>query len=416
MPHVSDQTWNELTAANEGRIDAEKALPEVKAKWTTAKDAKEGATQALLEGFDAAKAARKDNGYDSETADRLDALDDDFRKTSEEFDLIDRRKRRLEDQAKKLRLAVIDLWTKASDEQLVEQAAKPDPDAWRKVALVLLVGELVAAPFGELKIATVGDYLKLRKGLEAKVTSGVFNAANVAHMDGVVKGFMSRRSVGRSWPRDLTDYGVGGDAEPVLPEKSKRSEEAGEGAEGGDFVPDPNENPDADTGTGAPKGEKKLPDTVMPNIWAGTTFASHSRDEKLGNDLVSQADWLTNEGYGTPEMLFSAIAERVERLGDVPAKHRQWVVEVNDKGWRWIGSLIVKYLEVPGAVLNKNNAPVLGYLRALVQDAPKTWEALWGKQLAGMLRKLIATATVAQATGKEPKKSKGHAKEKKRRR
>lgn len=172
-----------LLAAHASLKDTEADVEEAKGVVTDAKKLREERWENLDKCItEAGEKFKGANVMDLDTQTAIFAMDGDYRRAIEAFELADRTYRRLTDQAKKLleRLRQI-IESNREEEDLYthnDARRKGDANAWLLVPLADLVGELIARPFIEQGINTVEDFIVAVKAGAAKPGEG-WEAAGV---------------------------------------------------------------------------------------------------------------------------------------------------------------------------------------------------------------------------------------------
>ena len=158
-----------LKAANASRSDTAAECEDIKGDHTEAKKLAQERKESLLEAISAASDKHGDDRWSKDTCTAIDGLSADFTRADEQFEIIDRRKRRTNDQLKKLEQRVFDILDEIEEgPDLYASTAQPaDPEAWKHVLLADIVGDMIAAPFAEDGIVTIADAIERRKLGEA---------------------------------------------------------------------------------------------------------------------------------------------------------------------------------------------------------------------------------------------------------
>lgn len=188
-----------LIAANGSRRETEADAEAIKGEWTEQKKQLQERETGLLDAVDAAESKHGQERWSLETSKAVAGLNDDFRRARDGFEIIDRRKKRTEDQAKKLTervLQILDEYEQGQADLFTDKTAPPpDQEAWLGVSLADIVGELIARPFAEFDCITVGDFRQgvEDKAFEAALASGDLKLAYLDYASAKVQEYGVRR-------------------------------------------------------------------------------------------------------------------------------------------------------------------------------------------------------------------------------
>lgn len=194
----SQVTVERIAAAFLSMRDTESRAESVKGEWTEAKKTRDTREDDLLQALEAADERHGKGAWALDTTDALRKLQKDYTRSRDKFDVKDREKRRLEDQAGKLRTHVLKLVEDAATGDQMDlpmgKPAETDPEAWRQVLVMDLVGELQAEPFKGLGVTTLGDVLEAQKAksFEQWKKEGDLTKEQLEHLGEAVATYLDR--------------------------------------------------------------------------------------------------------------------------------------------------------------------------------------------------------------------------------
>lgn len=336
MGMPSTVQWERIQAAAISREETEKRVETLKGQFTEAKKLREERQESLFAGMKAAREGSDDKkGIDAETSKSLFKLEADYERAVNSFELVDREKRRTEDTAKKLTERVLRLLKEARDgPDLYNQAdadSKPDPLAWRKVMLSDLVEELVAKPFQEQNIFSVGDFIKAwdQSDLERLVKAKDLPKKAVAYMAAKLVEYLKSRGV--DVPKSLADVPAAARLDDAVPAEApkgvkepKKGKEAKE--EGAKAIVD-HEGKEKPTHIMSGTGKGDLPDFAHKTWWAIWHELSDKDRQSIPLAKIGPAiSELDNAGWSTPYLyltkmraMFKRFPDRAEAMDAIPA-------------------------------------------------------------------------------------------------
>lgn len=252
LPSVTQ--WSRICASDISREQTMSQAETTKAEWEEQKKQRKERETALLAAITEAREKNAGKTLDQRDWDSICGLEKDFQKSIEQYELIDRNKRRLDDQVRKLTEAELTL---VHDARISEDLFNPrditNDIAWKGIQLADLVGEMYSEHFTKVGIRTVGELVQADKDdkIPGHIAQGDFTREQVEFVTGttylVLEAMKCAGMLPKTWQADSTVL-------PEVPKKSKaepdESTSDSNGAEGG-AKPDDGDTDEADSDTEA---------------------------------------------------------------------------------------------------------------------------------------------------------------------
>lgn len=308
-----------LVAANQSRAETAAIAEDLKGKCTEAKKQRDERQEALLEAISGAEDKHREAGdkpgqWSRETSQTVAALNDDYKRAVDSFELLDRQKRRQDDQVKKLTERVfylLDENQKGGDlfsEKENEQAAA-GKDTFLSVHLADLVGEMLSRPFADLDVRTVGEFIEASRAAEDFADACEANSIKDTYVAYVSKSVATL--VNRFGRGDILPKGFEPDELVGVPELEKPAKPAKESK------PDGYEPPAGKEG-----------DAGKEKNWADIPF--HAWPARIGTgDLQAVASLLDSYDAETPAKFLTFLATDIFTARD-PDKIAEAVPEFTE--------------------------------------------------------------------------------------
>jgi len=196
--------WARIVACAENRRAAQADLDTTTAEWETAKQTMNEREETEDKVLQEIEEAVGDKGSpDGESSDRLISVARDRKRAADQFVVVDRRKRQLNNTHKEAQdrlLSVIDAacgLDGALPFDMGNGAAGGARDAYKHVLLAdLMGGELHAEVYVKCGLSTVGDVLKAgHVGLSQRAREGEMTDDQLEYVHKVVKEYLERRNI-----------------------------------------------------------------------------------------------------------------------------------------------------------------------------------------------------------------------------
>lgn len=241
--------WANIQAADEQRRSNLDALGRVNEDWNLAKETVESRTETHHQKLQSLEQEFAGKDVPADSWESMVGIAKDLEQAQGKFDVLDRKRRKLQALDKDLTLTVLSLvsktYTAEGELAFGKKSGGADPEAWKKVEITSLMGEMHAQPFGGLGIRTVDDAIDRMKhgGLSKMTDAGEVTQPQATYLLRTIRDYVDRRGVKVQLP-PLPD----GEAEIPDPPKGKPKTHAEEpGGQTGDGAsPHGDDNEDDD--------------------------------------------------------------------------------------------------------------------------------------------------------------------------
>lgn len=190
---LSGAEYLRLVTATEEMRDAIRRAEEVRNdQWVAAKDELKE-RQETIDGF----CADNPEPRSDKCRQQLGDLCSDEKRARDAFAIVDRKKRSLEDHAKKMHARRDEIIDAIVDYLPADGAGRVEPEDWKRVLVSDLLGDLQGQPLARVGINDIGELVEAIKSkrLTALVRSGDITESQAAFAKNRVNEFLARRAV-----------------------------------------------------------------------------------------------------------------------------------------------------------------------------------------------------------------------------